>query len=352
MLCLSAFAQRKAVIADLKIEALKFEDMEHNILNSDLLEVGKLSKLAFKIVNSNMVAAIPVGTCKLKISLGMLCFPADDLQGVNAPLSDYFHWIVNRDAINQTVITGELYRDLPADFSGSVVFNFMPGKAGTSTIVCQYFISNHKSPGFILSDPNSSNNIALTSYTNLKLLAASFIDFKASAKGCNIDLTWQVSDEDKLTHFEVETSPDGTSFTKVSAVQVKGTKSYAVRLEDIKSSNIYVRIKAKANTGQSVYSSAVKVNNICNGRLELALYPNPVTGDISEVVINTVEGIFNGAYTVRLLNADGKELNKNEVRLINQSQLKYKTGYLIGGSYHLIITGEDSQVHTLKFIKQ
>ena len=122
--------------------------------------------------------------------------------------------------------------------------------------------------------------------------------------------------------------------------------------EDIKNSNIHVRIKAQANTGQSLYSSAVNVSNICNGRLELALYPNPVTGDISEVMINTVEGIFNGTYTVRLLNADGKELNKKEVRLINQSQMKYQTGFLPGGSYHLVITGEDSQAHSLKFIKQ
>ena len=65
-----------------------------------------------------------------------------------------------------------------------------------------------------------------------------------------------------------------------------------------------------------------------------------------------MEGILNGAYTVRLLNADGKELNKSEVRLTNQSQLKYKTGFLTGGSYHLVITGEDGQAHTLKFIKQ
>ena len=352
MFCLSAFAQRKAVIADLKIENLKFEDMQHNTLNSDLLEVGKMSKFTLKIVNTNMLSAIPVGTSKLKISLGMLCFLADDLQGANAPLGDYFHWSVYRDAFSQTVITGELYRDLPADFSGTALFNFMPSKAGSSTIICQYFISNHKSPDFILSDPNSSNNIISSSYTNLPQLTATFIDFKANAKGCNLDLNWQVSDEDKLTEFEVETSAEGTNFTKVSTVLIKGTKSYSVRLSDIKSSNVYVRIKAKASTGQSLYSSAVNVTNLCNGRLELALYPNPVTSDISEVMINTVEGIFNGTYTVRLLNADGKELNKNEIRLINQSQMKYKIGYLSGGSYHLVITGEDGQVHTLKFIKQ
>ena len=352
MLCFSGWAQRKAVIADLKIENLKFEDMQHTILNPDLLEVGKMSKFTFNIVNTSMTNAIPVGTSKLKISLGMLCFLADDLQGANAPLADYFHWSVYTDPFNQTVITGELYRDLPADFSKSAFFNFMPSKPGSSTIICQYFISNHKNPDVILSDPNSTNNIVKSSFTNITQLTASFIDFKANAKGCNLDLNWQVSDEDKLTQFEVETSADAVNFTKVNTVLVKGTKSYFTRLEDIKNSNIHVRIKAQANTGQSLYSSAVNVSNICNGRLELALYPNPVTGDISEVMINTVEGIFNGTYTVRLLNADGKELNKKEVRLINQSQMKYQTGFLPGGSYHLVITGEDSQAHSLKFIKQ
>jgi hypothetical protein len=352
VICFSGFAQRKAVIADLKIENLKFEDMQNTILNPDLLEVGKMAKFTFKIVNTSMTKSIPVGTSKLKISLGMLCFLADDLQGPNAPLGDYFHWSVYRDAFNQTVITGELYRDLPANFSGSPLFTFMPSKLGSSTIICQYFISNHKNPEVIFSDPNSTNNIISSSFTNLPQLTAKFIDFKANSKGCNLDLNWQISDEDKLTQFDVETSLDGTKFTKVNTVSVKGTKSYFLRLEDVKNSNIHVRIKAQANTGQSLYSSAVNVSNICNGRLELALYPNPVSSDITEVMITTVEGIFNGTYQVRLLNADGKELNKNEVRLINQGQMKYKTGFLPGGSYHLVITGEDSQAHILKFIKQ
>jgi hypothetical protein len=314
--------------------------------------VGKKAKFTFRIVNGSRADAIPVGTSKLKISLGMLCFLADDLQGANAPLGDYFHWSVYTDAFKQTVVTGELYRDLPADFSGSALFSFMPSKAGKSIITCQYFISNHKNPDVILSDPNSMNNIISGSFTNVPQLTATFIDFKAKAKGCSLDLNWQVSDEDKLTQFDVETSADGINFTKVNTVPVQGTKSYFTRLEDIKSSNLAVRIKAEANTGQSVYSSAVNVSNICNGRLELALYPNPVTGDITEVVVNTVEGIFNGTYVVRLLNADGKELNKKEVRLVNQGQLKYNTGFLPGGSYHLVITGEDGQAHSLKFIKQ
>ena len=352
VICFAGFAQRKAVIADLKIENLKFQDMQNTSLNPDLLEVGKMAKFTLKILNTSMTNPIPVGTSKLKISMGMLCFLADDLQGANAPLGDYFHWSVYRDPFNQTVITGELYRDLPANFSGSPIFTFMPSKPGSANITSQYFISNHKNPEVILSDPNATNNIISSAFTNLTQLSVKFIDFKANAKGCNLDLNWQVSDEDKLTQFDVETSADGTNFTKVNTVAVRGTKSYFIRLEDMKNSNIHVRIKAQANTGQSLNSSAVNVSNICNGRLELALYPNPVTGDITEVMVNTVEGLLNGTYIVRLLNADGKELNKNEVRLINQSQMKYKTGFLPGGSYHLVITGEDSQVHILKFIKQ
>ena len=38
VLCFSGWAQRKAVIADLKIENLKFEDMQNTSLNPDLLE--------------------------------------------------------------------------------------------------------------------------------------------------------------------------------------------------------------------------------------------------------------------------------------------------------------------------
>jgi len=131
-----------------------------------------------------------------------------------------------------------------------------------------------------------------------------------------------------------------------------GTRSYYSRLENISGGSLFVRIKAEAITGQLRYSDLVAVNNICNGRFELALYPNPVLSDVTELKLVAKEGIFNGKYNIRLMDAAGKEINRKEVQLINQDMVKYMIGYLPGGSYQLMVTGEDGITRNLRFVRQ
>lgn len=352
MVCVSAFAQRKGIYADPKIDNLRFYNMQDIPVSADLLETGNMAKIRLTISNTNKENAIPEGTCKLKINLGMLCFLTTDLQSAAVPLSEYFTWGVLNDPFNQTIIIGELKQDLPADFSGIAEFSFMPRKEGSSIITSQFFVTNHRNPKFLLSDKDPTNNIVSNYYTNLAPLSAKFINFKASAKACNVDMNWQVTGEDKLTNFIVETSTDGANYSAAKTIAVNGTKSYFNRLEDITTGNLYLRIKAEAETGQYIYSIPVLVSKICNGRFEVALYPNPVTRDIRELKIVTKEGLFNGKYKIRLLNIDGKELSSKDFKLSNQDQVKYDITALPGGSYHLVVTGEDGQTQSLRFVVQ
>lgn len=348
----SASAQRKGVYTDLLLEKLRFTDMQNTPLNAGMLEVGKLTKIHFKVANANLENAVPSGTCRLKLTLGTNCFLVTDLQGADAPLSDYFHWTQSTDPFNQIIISGELYSNLPAGFAANVEFSVMPRNAGQSIITGHMLITNHKNPKFILSDLKTDNNIITGEYTNLAPLAMEFTYFKAKALACNLDVNWEVSDDSRITRFTVENSADGVHFTAGKTVLANGTRSYYSRLENISGGSLFVRIKAEALTGQLRYSDLVAVNNICNGRFELALYPNPVLSDVTELKLVAKEGIFNGKYNILLMDAAGKEINRKEVQLINQEMVKYMIGYLPGGSYQLMVTGEDGITRNLRFVRQ
>jgi len=352
VLAVSAHAQRKGVYTDLMLDKLQFTDLYNAPLRADKLEVGMITKIHFKVANVNMDNDVPMGTCRLKLTLGTSAFLTTDLQGNDAPLTNYFRWTQSTDPFNQVIITGELIRNLPAGFTSDAVFSIMPSKEGQSTITGHFLVTNHKNPLFILSDLNTSNNIIVSDYSNLQPLSTKFNDFKAIARSCNLDLNWQVSDENKLTGFVIETAPDGINFTPLRTIPANGNRNYFLRLENITGGHLDIRIKAETQTGQFVYSAPVAVTNICNGRFEIALYPNPVTGDVAELKLVAKEGIFNGKYNIRLLDSDGKEISRKDMQFVNQDQVKYPIGFLTGGSYQLSVTGEDGAVRNLRFVKQ
>ena len=352
VLAVSAQAQRKGVYTDLMLDKLYFTDLQNAALRADKLEVGRITNIHFKVANANKDNEVPTGTCRLKLTLGTSAFLITDLQGIEAPLANYFRWTQSTDPFNQVIITGELIRNLPKAFNGDAVFAIMPSKEGQSTITGHFLVSNHKNPLFILSDLDASNNIIVSDYSNLQSLTAKFNNFKAIGGSCNLNLNWQVSDENKLTGFVIETAPDGINFTPLKTIPANGTRDYAVRLENITGHHLDIRIKAEAQTGQLVYSSPVAVNNICNGGFGIALYPNPVTGDVAELKLVAKEGLFNGKYNILLLDNNGKEISRKELQLVNQEQVKYMIGFLAGGSYQLAVTGEDGVTRNLRFVRQ
>ena len=355
VLSIPVFAQKKGAYCDPSLIDLKFMNAQNAPANADLLEVGSPARFQFTLVNqksNNFNSFIPAGTALLKVTLGTNCFLISDVRGADAPLSDYFRWTVDADPLRQTVLTGTLYRDYPVDMPRILSFSFMPSRKGTSLITCQFLITNDDNNSKVLSDLNPGNNIVSRDYTSFNLLAVEFLNVSAKAHSCNLDINWQVSADDNISSYVVETSGNGIDYVPVKTILSNGTKIYNLVLDNIAAGSIYVRIKAEATTGQSIFSYPVKVNNICAGKMELTLFPNPVSTYENELTIAVIEGIFNGSYNIRLLDAKGVEVNRKDAVLVNAKQVKYNTGFIPGGSYQLIVTGEEGVSYSLKFIKQ
>ena len=298
--------------------------------------------------------AVPAGTCLVKITMGSkFRFVGDITSAPDLPLSNYFHWSIEEIARSQFIITGELYRDMPAHFSGNATFLVMPFREGSSTATCQVLISNHNNPMATLSDVSPMNNFVSKTYTNMRPFGVKFTRFDAMAHGCAIDINWAIFDIDKsIRSYTVETSNDGFTFHAVKTIVSGGNNEGGCILDETGKKTLTVRVKAETLAGQFVYSNNVQVSSICSGGFEIGLYPNPVPKDITTLTIQAKAGIFNGKYSIRMTDVNGKELKKMDATFANQLTVNFSTGFIAAGSYIIAVTAEDGQTTGLKFVKQ
>ena len=359
LISISLYAQQgarySAVYSDPAITNIRFTDLTNTLVNSDNLTVGHPVEMQFTISNNDRLNRIPAGTSQVVITLGSNFLLGTDLSNsLSLPLKDYFKWQAQDDPEgNQLIIYGDIYRDLPANFTGEVKFNLIPDKEGSSTVTCQFTISNHKNPSVVLSDIAPQNNFVFQSYTNRAPIGIKFVQFDAMVRGCMIDLNWAISDEkEEAKNFFVETSEDGIHFNNIKTIHATGSVENNILLETQGHSNLYIRIKAENANGQFVYSKKAFVNNICNTRFEVTLYPSLVESQVNEVILLAKKGIFNGKYNIRLLDMHGNEIRKIEINTHNQIQVKFKTGFITAGNYYINLTGENGAIINLKMVKQ
>lgn len=320
----------------------------------DRLPVGVPVKISFVISNNEPLNAVPAGGMQVKITLGSKFQLATGLNQLpRLPLSEYFHWdIVAAPRNSQLIITGELIQDLPARFSNTIDFSMLPMREGSSTITCQVMISNNN-PHVILSDIAPGNNYISRTYTNIKASGMKFLQFAAQAHNCAVDMNWLIADADKQAkRFIIETSGDGVNFMPVKTIIASGGSSYSFMLDNVSSKNISVRVKAEVIGGGFVYSKPVLVANVCGGpKMEIILYPNPLTRDAQEITLTAKSGVFNGKYSLKLTDAAGKEISTKDATYNNQTEIKYNTGGITSGNYFITVVSEDGQSVSLPFVK-
>lgn len=354
---LSAQGQRlssKPSYCDPALSSLRFTDAQSASVNMDRLTIGSPVNIEFTLSNNDALNAVPQGTCQVKITLGSKFRLATDLSSMNLPLRDYINWsIAEAPRGTQQIITGELYRDLPPRFSGQVKFSLMPFMQGGSTTTCQVLVSNHNNDRIILSDMVPGNNYVSASYKNAKPIGLKFTQFDATARGCALELNWAVFDDEKLARkYSIEVSYDGINFQPAKTVLSTGGSSYTLLLEGLNRKEVTVRIKAETVDGDVVYSGNVYKGNLCNGKFDIGLYPNPVATDVTDVMLQAKAGIFDGKYSIVMTDAMGKEVKRTEATYTNQVQVSFKTGFIASGAYMLTVTGEDGVSVSVRFVKQ
>lgn len=131
-------------------------------------------------------------------------------------------------------------------------------------------------------------------------------NFAANKQNSTVVLSWNAVSEPTTSHFELERSESGSTFTKLSDIPVSGSSSTKYTYTDKKplSGLGYYRIKIVDLDGSFKYSTTLKIT--FSGQQKFEVYPNPVKS-----VIN-ITGIKDGG-RIKLLNLEGKELMQKVV---------------------------------------
>ncbi|MCW3106710.1 MAG: type sorting protein, partial [Segetibacter sp.] len=197
-------------------------------------------------------------------------------------------------------------------------------------------------------EQNSFNNF-LYKYVYIdrtRVLPVTLLDFNAALQNSNVKTLWSVTAEVNTKQYEVQHSVNGTSFSKIGAVNPlpsagSENKNYTFVHVNPPTGKNYYRLKIIDNDGAFKYSP-VRLVTVANA-IAINVYPNPVK-DVLNISVSRQDG---KPSDVRLMNAFGQQLWQKKVNGTVQVDMKTWAS----GTY-IVQVNEGSAVATYKIQKQ
>jgi hypothetical protein len=208
-----------------------------------------------------------------------------DYPGINLDKSVNKQWHVSTVANNDptTLRFGWLVADQGAEFiplSATSIFNrdnvnnVWIEQSATSTQSAPVFMAQGNYTSLGLFGVGQSGTLPLNLLTFEEINSS---DFQNTVK-----LRWVTSNEQEISHFEIERSIDGIVFLKVGEALPKvgaGTKDYFFTDEKF-NDVVYYRLKTVDTDGSTSMSKILSVGK-ANQSANISVYPNPVTGTLN-----------------------------------------------------------------------
>ncbi|HKO82610.1 MAG TPA: T9SS type A sorting domain-containing protein, partial [Chitinophagaceae bacterium] len=178
------------------------------------------------------------------------------------------------------------------------------------------------------------------------VLPVDLINFKATASGNQVLLSWQTATETNNDHFDIERSTNGSGWQKIGIINGYGNSSQLLAYsftdyQPYDKSNYY-RLK-QVNSDRSFSYSPVRRINF-ESTVITRIYPNPVKDQLH--IVSKSSDIN---YDVTITNISGQEvLRKNKVD--NESTIT--VAHLPAGVYIIKLSHQEEQPKYYKVIKQ
>lgn len=157
--------------------------------------------------------------------------------------------------------------------------------------------------------------------------------FKVSKEKNNALLSWQTASEKNVSHFDVERSRDGSTFTQIGIVKAVGNSSveqkYALIDDATLSGSNYYRVKSLDMDGKSQYSRIQSLN--FKKPMTAKTFPNPLEDELSvEIDVDRNAGeVF-----IELFDAVGKQVYQRKIQTDKDNlNITVPTGNLPAGAY-------------------
>ncbi len=178
------------------------------------------------------------------------------------------------------------------------------------------------------------------------LLAVNLLNFSGARAGTGILLKWTVTNEDKLSRYEIERSGNGFSFNKIGEQQAGNInnieRTYSYTDSKPLTKNNYYRLKIVDTDGTFTYSKLVMFSNSSSSMIVNNPIPNPFKESFKlnvDLATGTLLNISLADGTGRTVYTD-KVAGKQGTNLIEFNNL----GKLESGVYFLVIKTTDASV--------
>jgi hypothetical protein len=190
-------------------------------------------------------------------------------------------------------------------------------------------------------------------------LPVSLVSFSATREGTSAQLVWATASEKDNKGFEIQVSVDGKTFRTLSFVAsqvITSTTKHDYSYSDTeagKSGIRYYRLRQVDLDGQDSYSPVRAVSFDGAGSLasELSIYPNPVAGTDTHLLIQTTEV---GNARLRITDLMGRTIVDQTIAIANGSTETNLTelANAKSGTYLAQLTLPSGQIKSIKVQKQ
>lgn len=180
--------------------------------------------------------------------------------------------------------------------------------------------------------PEYVNAVWNSGCVGLGTLPASLIYFTGRLSNNTVILNWQSANEINLSHYEIEKSFNGTSFTALA--QVKGGNHHYTFQDDITKNSgrrIYYRLKKTDKDGSYTYSNIFSIH--IPATILFTISPNPA----KEYININMNKPSAGKIAVTITDATGKTISTINAALQNNA-CRVRTSALIAGTYFISVS--------------
>ncbi|MGB8195099.1 MAG: T9SS type A sorting domain-containing protein [Chitinophagaceae bacterium] len=160
----------------------------------------------------------------------------------------------------------------------------------------------------------------------------------------NVLITWDTDNEVNSSHFDIEYSLNGISFTKLARADAKnlpGINHYSFVHISFASTAAYYRLKQVDLDGRFVHSKIIKVELV--KEMHVMVSPNPAGSFIQLKDVKADE-----IRAIQIVSVDGRSWNTNTIN----NQMQINISHLSGGVYIIKLVKKDNSVTTSQFVKQ
>jgi hypothetical protein len=213
---------------------------------------------------------------------------------------------------------------------------------GATTLIAPTYAEAHGANGYMLQGSISSFSSFYFASSNV-ILPVGLLTFTGSLQNNSAVLKWSTENEINTSHFIVERSIDGSSFTGIGQVNATGTASSATdytytdnNIDVLQSLIIYYRLKIVDNDGSAKYSKVITISLVdITGAVTVA--PNPVYNRAT-VSINAIQ---NGKVQWSLYDNTGHLILSNQVSVKRGANNTFEVPMekLSNGSYYISLLG-------------